>query len=110
MSIYISPANEYPRFQGDIKLDVPSWNPGDDLPEGWSKVEEAEVPTPTADQVVEEEFPIQKDGIWYRSYKVRAMTAAEKARRDAPKTAKAKLLALGLTEVEVEAIVLGLVR
>jgi hypothetical protein len=41
---------------------------------------------------------------------VRDMTAEEIERRDAPLTAKAKLLALGLTEAEVEALVRGLVR
>ena len=37
------------------------------------------------------------------------MTAEEIEKRDAPKTARAKLVALGLTDLEVEALARGLV-
>lgn len=107
MSIYISPNNEYPRFQGDIKLENPTWEVGQELPTGWIAVEEVVVPDYSTDEVLEEKFPVEENGIWYRSWNVRKMTSEEKARRDAPKTAKQKLLALGLTEAEIEVIKMG---
>jgi hypothetical protein len=108
--IYISPENEYPRHYGDIQLANPNWKLGDDLPEGWVQVAEAERPTPGADQVAYEDFPIEVDGVMTQNWVVRDMTQEEIDRRDAPKRAKEKLIALGLTEAEVEALLRGLVR
>lgn len=108
--IYISPAGEYPRHYGDIMLDAPGWKLGDELPEGWHKVEETEPPTPGTDQLVIEDAPKEIKGVWTQQWLVRDMTAEEIERRDAPQTAKAKLLELGLTEVEIEALIRGLVR
>jgi hypothetical protein len=108
--IYISPAGEYPRHYGDIMLDAPGWKLGDDLPDGWVKVEETQPPTPGTDQLVAESAPKEIKGVMTQQWLVRDMTAEEIERRDAPLTAKAKLLELGLTEAEVEALVRGLVR
>lgn len=106
--IYISPENEYPRHIGDIQLEHPDFKEGDALPEGWVKVEEAERPTPSTDQIVYEDFPVEVDGVMTQNWKVRDMTPEEIERRDAPKTAREKLKALGLTDVEIEALIRGL--
>lgn len=106
--IYISPKNEYPRHIGDIQLEHPDFKEGDALPEGWVKVEEAERPTPSTEQIVYEDFPVEVDGVMTQNWKVRDMTPEEIERRDAPKTAREKLKALGLTDVEIEALTRGL--
>lgn len=110
MSIYISPDKEYPRFQGDIKLANPKWNVGEDLPDGWVEVLETPMPTAGIDEVVEEGAPTSKGDKWYRTWNVRPLNEKEKERLEAPKTAKAKLIALGLTEAEIDALRIGLVR
>lgn len=108
--LYISPANEYPRHIGDIQLDNPGFKDGDNLPAGWVAVAEAPRPTASKDKVAYEDFPIEVDGVMTQNWKVRTLTQEEKDRRDAPANAKAKLIALGLTEAEVAALVSGLVR
>jgi len=106
---YISPKNEYPRYYGDIQIEHPGWGLGDELPEGWVLVENATRPDFTEDEIAYEDFPIEVDGVMQQNWKVRPLTAEEIAFRDAPKTAKAKLIALGLTEVEIQALSRGLV-
>ena len=108
--LYISPNNEYPRHAGDIMLSSPKWKAGDPLPEGWSHVTESERPETGVNQIAYEDFPIEVDGVMTQNWVVRDMTAKEIERRDAPKRAKEKLIALGLTEAEVSALVRGLVR
>lgn len=108
--IYISPENEYPRHAGDIQLVSPKWKAGDPLPEGWVQVAEADRPATGADELAYEGQPVEVDGIMTQNWIVRDMTAEELERRDAPKRAKEKLIALGLTEAEVSALVRGLVR
>jgi hypothetical protein len=108
--IYISPDNEYPRHYGDIQLANPTWKLGDDLPEGWVQVAESPRPEPGVDEVTVEGFPIEVEGLMTQNWVLRDMTAEEIERRDAPANAKAKLIALGLTEAEIEALVRGLVR
>jgi len=106
--IYISPENEYPRHIGDIQLAHPNFKQGDDLPAGWVQVAEAERPEPQTDKVIFEDFPVEVDGQMTQNWQVRDMTVEEIERRDAPKRAKEKLIALGLTEVEIEALLRGL--
>jgi len=106
--IYISPNNEYPRHYGDIQAENPNWELGNDLPEGWVQVAEAERPEPQADKVIFEDFPVDVDGVMTQNWQVRDMTPEEIERRDAPITARQKLIDLGLTEVEIEALVRGL--
>lgn len=108
--IYISPENEYPRHYGDIMLATPNWKLGDPLPKGWVQVVETPAPDAGEDQIVYEDFPVEVDGVLTQNWKIRSMTAEEIERRDAPIHAKAKLLALGLTEIEIEALLRGLVR
>ena len=108
--LYINPKNEYPRHIGDVQLDKKTYKDGDALPTGWAKVEESERPTAGTDQVTVEGTPSEVDGVMTQQWVVRDLTQAELERRDAPANAKAKLIALGLTEAEVSAIVRGLVR
>lgn len=105
----INPQGEYPRHIGDLQLEHSNWQIGDPLPEGWVEVADATMPEPQADQIVYEDFPVEIDGVMTQNWQVRAMTAEEMERRDAPETAKAKLMALGLSEVEIEALVRGLI-
>lgn len=108
--IYISPNNEYPRHYGDIQLENPEWQLGDNLPDGWMEVAQVNPPEQQTNKVIYEEFPIEIDGVMTQNWQVRDMTAEEIEIANAPETAKAKLLALGLTEVEIQALVSGLVR
>ena len=108
--IYISPENKYPLHYGDIMLANKDWKLGDELPTGWVKVAMTEPPEVTAVQIAEEEFPVDIDGLMTRSWVVRDLTQDELDIRNAPANAKAKLIELGLTELEVDALVRGLVR
>ena len=108
--LYINAENEYPRHIGDVQLAKPSFKDGDTLPTGWLTVKESERPTSGTDQVTVEGTPTEVDGVMTQSWIVRDLTQAELERRDAPANAKAKLIQLGLTEAEVEALVRGLVR
>ena len=106
---YINPQGEYPRYYGDIMLDVPGWQLGDDLPEGWVAVANAFAPTfEEGVEVVEEIAPALVDGVMTQQWAIRALTAEELERINAPATAKAKLLALGLTEIEIQTLLRGL--
>ena len=108
--IYINPENEYPRHIGDIHLISPNFVEGNPLPVGWKAVTETTRPIPGKDKLSVEAFPVEVDGVMTQSWTVRKMTADELARRDAPANARAKLIELGLTELEVNALVAGLVR
>ena len=108
--LYINSENEYPRHIGDVQLAKPSFKDGDALPTGWTKVEESERPTAGTDKVTVEGAPAEVDGVMTQSWTVRDLTQEELDRRNAPANAKAKLIALGLTEAEVSALVQGLVR
>lgn len=106
--MYINPDGEYPRFPGDIQIDNPNWKIGDELPNGWVEVKAVDAPTASTNEVIFEDFPVEVNGVMTQNWQVRDMTAEEIERRDAPKRAKEKLIALGLTESEVEALVRGL--
>jgi hypothetical protein len=108
--LYINAENEYPRHIGDVQLAKPSFKEGNALPTGWVAVTESARPTPGTDEVTVEGFPETIDGVMTQSWTIRKMTADELARRDAPANARAKLIDLGLTELEVNALVAGLVR
>jgi hypothetical protein len=108
--LYINSNNEYPRHIGDIQLVKAGFKDGDVLPTGWTQVEESERPAAGADKVSVEVAPVEVDGIMTQQWLVRDLTQAELDRRDAPANAKAKLIELGLTEAEVDALVRGLVR
>jgi hypothetical protein len=102
--MYVSPENTYPNFIGDILLQNPEWMEGDPLPAGWHKVIEVNPPDISKDEHIEESFPQIVNAQYTQSFLVRPLTEEEINFRDAPKTAREKLKALGLTELEVEAI------
>jgi len=102
--LFINPENEYPRHIGDIQLVKAGFKEGDALPNGWVKVEESERPRAEANQVTVEGAPAEVDGVMTQTWTVRDFTQAELDRRDAPANAKAKLIALGLTEAEALAL------
>lgn len=108
--IYINAEGEYPRHIGDIQLVVAEWQEGDALPDGWQAVVETERPVAGTDQVVYDSGPIDIDGVLSQGWTIRDLTPEEVERRDAPASARAKLIALGLTEAEVSALFAGLVR
>ena len=108
--LYINAQNEYPRHIGDVQLISPNFVEGNTLPVGWQAVTETTRPIPGKDKLSVEAFPVEVEGVMTQSWTVRKMTADELGRRDAPANAKAKLIALGLTEAEVSALVQGLVR
>lgn len=107
--MYISPKGEYPRYYGDIQLEHPNWKLGDELPKGWVQVAEVEQPETKENEIAYVANPEIVDGVMTQQWKIREMTAEEIERRDAPKRAKEKLMALGLSEVEIEALVRGLI-
>lgn len=110
MSLFINEKNEYPRYIGDLLLVNPEWKDGDALPEGWKEVQESEVPEFGPGETIEEGFPIEKDGKFFRNLKVRDLTEEELALINAPTTAKEKLTSLGFTEAEIRAIAAGNLR
>ena len=80
--IFISPNNEYPRFQGDIKIAHPSWNETMSLPDGWIPVLATEVPTVEPGQAVDELFPEELNGQYFQRFIVRSLTAKETASQE----------------------------
>jgi hypothetical protein len=108
--IYISPTGEYPRHIGDVQLVKSSFKEGGTLPAGWQAVLDSERPLAGENKVTVEGEPAEVDGVMTQQWIIRDLTEAELERRDAPANAKAKLIALGLTEAEVEALVRGMVR
>lgn len=107
---FISPNNEYPRFIGDIQIDHPAYKEGDPLPAGWREVQEQPVPTIDIYEVASEDFPIQDGDLYLQNWVVREMTPAEREAKDAPETARQRMLDLGFTEAEIESLVQRMVR
>jgi len=101
---YISPNNEYPRYPGDIQIVSPGWEVGDPLPEGWIFVNETNPPELAAGQTFEAGEPEEINGEWFHTWIVRDLTEAELETINAPKTAREKLVALGFSEAEIQAI------
>lgn len=108
--IYLSPNNEYPRHYGDIMLAHPGWELGDELPEGWSLVAETEPPFFGENEVLEEVMPVNIDGVLTQTFSVRPMTEKELEQKNAPAKARQKLVDLGFTDLEIDALLLGIVR
>lgn len=106
MSLYIKIAtNEYPRYIGDVKIEFPDFEFGDPVPEGWAEVVPAlEIPNAGTDEKVVEVMPVEIDGKLVQTFEILPLTDEEKEYRDAPFTAKQKLIDLGLTEVEIQAL------
>jgi uncharacterized protein YbdZ (MbtH family) len=108
--IYKNPQGQYPLHIGDVQLAKKGWAEGYTLPTGWQAVTETERPTAGIDQVAYDSGPVDVDGVLSQGWTVRDLTAEELARRDAPANAKARLVELGFTELEIAALISGLVR
>jgi hypothetical protein len=108
---YIDPQGNYPRHQGDIRLSNPEWSDGDPLPTGWTLVNHVDAPSfdYATEKLVENSPELNNEnGQYYRSWAVVPLTAEELEILNAPVSARQKLINLGLTEVEVDALVRGL--
>ena len=101
---YISPNNEYPRYPGDIQIEHPEWNVGDPLPAGWIFVNETNPPELEPGQTYEAGHPEEINGEWFHTWIVRNLTESELSILNAPRTAREKLVALGFSEAEIQAI------
>jgi hypothetical protein len=101
---YISPNNEYPRYPGDIQIENPEWNVGDTLPTGWIFVNETNPPELEPGQTYEAGDPEEINGEWFHTWIVRNLTESELSILNAPRTAREKLVALGFSEAEIQAI------
>lgn len=103
--IYISPRNEYPRHYGDIQLENPGWNFGDELPSGWTLVNASQPPALEANQVAFEVFPIERDGSYYQAFEVRELTEEELATRELNRVRNKVAAGQKLTEAEAALLV-----
>jgi hypothetical protein len=108
--IYINAEGEYPRHIGDVQLVKKGWSESDALPTGWQAVVETERPAAGIGQLTYDSGPVDVDGVLSQGWTVRDLTAEELARRDAPANAKGRLVELGFTELEINALISGLVR
>lgn len=106
---YLSPSGEYPLFIGDVQLVSPGFKAGDTLPEGWQYVEEIPYPELTQTQKATFGAPELVDGVLTETYVISELTPEELEIRQAPQTAKQKLVELGFTEMEIRTIAKGLV-
>lgn len=73
-------------------------------------MEEAPRPEAGENQVSYEDLPIEIDGVITQNWAVRDLTEEEIESKNASITARQKLIDLGLTEAEVQALVRGMVR
>lgn len=107
--LLIDSNGNYPKWLPDLIEQNPDWQEGDDLPAGWESVNWGDYPTEIPDgKTVEEVYPEKVNGNYVQKFIVRDMTTEELEIQNAPETAKAKLLALGLTEIEIKALARGL--
>ena len=77
MSIYVDNNGNYPRYDGDLCLAHPDWEPGDPIPQGWLQVTELEPPTPTEETYVYEEFPIMVGEVLTQNWISRPLSEEE---------------------------------
>lgn len=103
--IYISPRNEYPRHYGDIQLENPGWNYGDQLPEGWTLVNLSEAPVVGENQVAYEVAPVERNGSYFQAFEVRDLTAEELAARELNRVRNKVANGESLTEAEAALLV-----
>lgn len=108
--LYIDPQGNYPRYYGDIMLENPEWALGAELPDGWRLVADAEAPAYGEDETIQDGFPEFVDGVLTRTFVIRPLTEEEIESRNAPRTAREKLEALGFSDAEIAAIARGLIQ
>jgi hypothetical protein len=100
MSIYISPNNEYPRHIGDIKIENPEWQEGDQLPDGWTQVVPTEAPVRQEGAVVYEVAPVETNGVFYQTWATRELTTEELQAQKIAGVRRKVMMNLPLTEEE----------
>ena len=79
MTIYIKLATgEYPRHQGDVRLEYPDMGEPFVLPETYAQVQSTEPPEyDFATQRVEETPPVLVNGVWVMQWRIRDATPEE---------------------------------
>lgn len=106
---FIDAEGNYPKYIADVQTEIPGWEEGQAIPLGWKLVEESDVPVAGENQKIVEGFPEEIDGVWKRSWSVVDMTEDELQIKNAPSSARSKLVSLGFTNQEIDAISRGLV-
>lgn len=80
--------NEYPRYEGDIKLLNLNWTNDLPLPEGWVVVHSSISPEHNSNQYAIEVFPKLIDGEYYQEWQVIDFTEDEMLQINTPKPEK----------------------
>lgn len=106
---FIDSDGNYPKFIADVQTEIPGWEEGQALPANWKLVEESEVPVAGENQKIVEGYPSEVDGSWKRTWSVVDMNEEELEIKNAPSSARSKLISLGFTNQEINAISRGLV-
>jgi hypothetical protein len=70
-------ANEFPLYLGDIQLEHPSFQVGDELPEGWVEVVALPFPQLGGNEQLVGTYAELDNGIYYQRYEVSTFTADE---------------------------------
>jgi hypothetical protein len=74
---------EYPRHQGDVRLEYPDMGAPFVLPETYAHVQNTEMPEHDYDtQRAEEAPPVMIDGVWVMQWRVREATPEEIGRAE----------------------------
>lgn len=101
---FIDNKNNYPRFIGDILLANPKWQEGENLPQGWSLVEETDTPIPSDSQKVVENFPTLIENVYFRDFEIVELTKEEIESRNQASSEYETFKLLGLTNTQIEAL------
>lgn len=97
--ILINPQGEYPRHLGDLKLEHPTWDEGEILPDGWIEVFSASnYLQPGFDEILYEIEPSMINGVLNQTLATRPMTSEEIERRDSAKAANRELMDFELNQ------------
>lgn len=99
--LLINPEGEYPRYIGDLLLENPSWQEGDELPDGWIEVQESSLPSIGQDEAIEELAPEILDGVYVQKFAVRPLTQAELDAREAKLQAIQNAIANGESPLSI---------
>lgn len=107
---YNTQTKTFPIYIGDAQLEYPDWDGDIDNPPT-PLVWVADVEPEFIDgKVIQDAEPKLVNGVWTRQFTYRDLTEDELARINAPATARAKLAALGLTDIEIDALTRGALR
>lgn len=107
--LFIDNEGNFPKYYGDILIQNPNWQIGDELPVGWQEVADALPPEIGEYQILLDGQPEIIEGVLTRTFLTRDMTDEEIAATQAPVTAREKLISLGFSDSEIFALSKGLV-